>query len=988
MESEDSQDVNSRDCASSASSSSYEDDCPASPTQNSRPESRSDDADSANDRSGSIDKPGSPSDNSIERPDSWNAQNENSVDGPASPADSAGNENQPKSPYSSENDEANSLDGPMSPKSDNDEDKEPMSPDHCSAKSLLSNQSSTRRSRSNSSNRSVSNSPRRSMSNSPRRSMSNSPRRSMSNSPRRSRSNSPRRSISNSGRSRSNSQVRSRSNSPDRSRSNSPRRSRSNSPKSGKSSHSGNRSRNSESSSSSRDSSRSRSRPPEPPTEEISDCEMDSDRNSDNEDNSYSNQKSIASPASVKSSSKITENNLNMSHEDLSDVSDLDSAAHSEGEDDKEPKSPVQAPQMTDLRQKLDEAKKQNNIPEKPVSAVEEPKQQVVPMIMHKSSDDAEEALDFEAEEGECPVEIAKIETNGKSEDAAKANAPENDGEIEEGEELEEGEVTDGEENRPEETEPRPVCRFFARGQCTWGVSCRFLHPGVTDKGNYTMFDMVRPVAAGPPGHAPPFGMHHDFRTERPVHMFGPPGRPVAIAGEPPVVESAWERGLRTAKEMMRKANKRKEQDMDFEEKKMNLTIGQDEIERENGYYARAAASPPRALSPEIPYLKPRHIPHDRKEEYFRRHYDEARVMRMEAPMYDDIALHERERMPRYRELPSHRMPQYEEDELLPPEVIKRRSRPAREVIVQRAEPIARGDEWADPWMRSKSPGSRRPKERTARRSYSSGSSYSSSSSSSSTKSRSPQSRSPHARGIHHSSGRRRARASPSIIVSERRAASERALLMNPPAPSPRKRPHSPAMLRRHAQNPPAPASTSKSSNSKSKINRDQTDAFGRVRRDIERISERNRRDSLTSSSKGSRKSPYKRDSRDSRRRDGRSASSNSGSSDSSSSDSGSSYTSSSSSHERSPVSRRLGDSVRLHAMERSRARVRSPMDRKREDSRKIIESSRKRPANSPPEDKSNKSPNGPKKASRREELLKQLKAVEDAIARKRSKND
>lgn len=107
------------------------------------------------------------------------------------------------------------------------------------------------------------------------------------------------------------------------------------------------------------------------------------------------------------------------------------------------------------------------------------------------------------------------------------------------------------------------------------------------------------------------------------------------------------------------------------------------------------------------------------------------------------------------------------------------------------------------------------------------------------------------------------------------------------------------------------------------------------MRRDIERISERNRRDSLTSSSKGSRKSPYKRDSRDSRRRDGRSASSNSGSSDSSSSDSGSSYTSSSSSHERSPVSRRLGDSVRLHAMERSRARVRSPMDRKREDSRK-----------------------------------------------------
>lgn len=50
-------------------------------------------------------------------------------------------------------------------------------------------------------------------------------------------------------------------------------------------------------------------------------------------------------------------------------------------------------------------------------------------------------------------------------------------------EELEEGEVTDEDEVRPEETEPRPVCRFFSRGQCTWGASCRFLHPGVTDKG-------------------------------------------------------------------------------------------------------------------------------------------------------------------------------------------------------------------------------------------------------------------------------------------------------------------------------------------------------------------------------------------------------------------------------------------------------------------------------------------------------------------------
>lgn len=96
----------------------------------------------------------------------------------------------------------------------------------------------------------------------------------------------------------------------------------------------------------------------------------------------------------------------------------------------------------------------------------------------------------------------------------------------------------------------------------------------------------------------------------------------------------------------------------------------------------------------------------------------------------------------RYRELPPHRMPQYEDD---------RRVRPAREVIVQRAEPIGRGDEWNDPWMRSKSPGrgfgsegrDRSEKRvRRDRRSYSSDSSYSSSSTSrsgsSSESSRSP----------------------------------------------------------------------------------------------------------------------------------------------------------------------------------------------------------------------------------------------------------
>ena len=51
-------------------------------------------------------------------------------------------------------------------------------------------------------------------------------------------------------------------------------------------------------------------------------------------------------------------------------------------------------------------------------------------------------------------------------------------------EELEEGEVSDeDEEARKERLKPQPVCRFYSKGACTWGSSCRFIHPGVMDTG-------------------------------------------------------------------------------------------------------------------------------------------------------------------------------------------------------------------------------------------------------------------------------------------------------------------------------------------------------------------------------------------------------------------------------------------------------------------------------------------------------------------------
>ena len=41
-------------------------------------------------------------------------------------------------------------------------------------------------------------------------------------------------------------------------------------------------------------------------------------------------------------------------------------------------------------------------------------------------------------------------------------------------------------------TQKNPL--LFSKGQCTWGASCRFVHPGVLDKGNYNMFAPPRPI--------------------------------------------------------------------------------------------------------------------------------------------------------------------------------------------------------------------------------------------------------------------------------------------------------------------------------------------------------------------------------------------------------------------------------------------------------------------------------------------------------------
>ena len=115
------------------------------------------------------------------------------------------------------------------------------------------------------------------------------------------------------------------------------------------------------------------------------------------------------------------------------------------------------------------------------------------------------DVLDYEAEEPDEEHHESVQQTNEsmvadaepiEDDENVGDQKPDADDDDDEGaESLEEGEVSDeDEESRKERLKPQPVCRFYSKGQCTWGSSCRFVHPGVLDKGNYNMFAPPRPI--------------------------------------------------------------------------------------------------------------------------------------------------------------------------------------------------------------------------------------------------------------------------------------------------------------------------------------------------------------------------------------------------------------------------------------------------------------------------------------------------------------
>jgi len=356
-----------------------------------------------------------------------------------------------------------------------------------------------------------------------------------------------------------------------------------------------------------------------------------------------------------------------------------------------------------------------------PTPTTPTPKREVVTPVTPatKSENVKDTELDGEVNSSPQPnmstdlISSPAVEGELDSNENQEGDVSKGDGEIESGEELEDGEISDEDETiKNERLEPKPVCRFFSKGQCTWGQSCRFLHPGVLDKGNYSMFAAPRPILPGEPEDAEP------VRKEEQV-MIAPPV---------PAYESAWERGLRQAKEMRRRSNKRREMDVEYEEKKTSQSLTQVELDKENDYYMRPA-SPAHTHDPyadDDGYADP----------YDTYHPEVRRIAPPPPPEF--VAREERERS-RYASSPPPRMRR-----IAPPRSPSPRGDGTSNSGPQRGGQAGRfrgGEDWADPWMRSgpeKQKQGRSDRAGGRRRSYSSGSSRSSSGSS---RSRSPRRR-------------------------------------------------------------------------------------------------------------------------------------------------------------------------------------------------------------------------------------------------------
>ena len=631
---------------------------------------------------------------------------------------------------------------------------------------------------------------------------------------------------------------------------------------------------------------------------------------------------------------------------------------------------------------------------------------------------DADEPDD--PKQNDVPEELEEGEAGANDVEDEDKEGQDMERELESGEELEEGELSDeDEETRKERLKPQPLCRFFSKGQCTWGNSCRFKHPGVLDKGNYSMFSAPKPILPGTEN------LEEAVATDKTTEETTSPATKISPLKPAPVarVETAWERGLRQAKEMRKLSQQRKETDVEYEEKKTAMSLTQAELDKENDYYARQASplhedsfsdfEDPYEPPPSLTGSRNRRVAPPPPEDFYG--YDGGNSRQKyplnRGPDQMDSGRNER----RYSE-PSPPPTSRSNRWVAPP----RESPPSDGETRRRSGPGGRGDEWADPWMRGGGGGSgrkrsveRRGGSNRRRRSYSSNSSRSSSGSSSSrSRSRSRRrgrrrrSSSDSSRSSRSSSGSLSRSSSPENIPRRRRKSSA-----NSPPPQPQIRwpvGHHPGLVSKTSTSNAAPLQKRLSglaSSSIRKIKKEPVDKPVRRRRSTQSSSRspsplQRRRPSLPEKQVSNPNKPAvppvisMDDSSPKRKEASSKASSSSG-------QIGQQKTN------RAPVPPPEGlppkqqIKLTLKSAMSTKPANRTVLEKLGMTNEDIIDShSRKRKANNVADPKAgekstkNKLEKKDKKkekksvADRREELLKQLKAVENAIAKKRTKMD
>ncbi|XP_037284243.2 uncharacterized protein LOC119177004 isoform X4 [Rhipicephalus microplus] len=284
---------------------------------------------------------------------------------------------------------------------------------------------------------------------------------------------------------------------------------------------------------------------------------------------------------------------------------------------------------------------------------------------------------------------------------------------------LEEGELPEGAgggtgATRKAAQAPRPICRFFNKGQCTWGSSCRFIHPGINDRGNYNMFATV----PKPPLHhnTPPLGGPAAVMVDKENDFYGASAPPTSRGMSPPYVRPSMPPpSSHHLSRGGRKSDSRRDDFYGFDEPD---PLEHSERESRDNWHGG------RYDNFEVRWSNRQEYDHrDRREKDRRpgRSYDREKGSYSHSTRSDRPHGGGSEREPRWRE---HRF------QVAPPPA-SNRSRP---------------DEWRDPWRRSKTPKGRRSRSKGRnRRSFSNCSSRSRSSRSSRTsdsRSRSSSSRS------------------------------------------------------------------------------------------------------------------------------------------------------------------------------------------------------------------------------------------------------